>query len=1297
MAALFAEERLYALRRTLTQGEHQPTEVKRRRDEWVGSVKSGKGSRKKEMKMKLMMYRWVLGGRIMKLWVAALISTALSLGIMAEAQSVSTTTVLGTVYLANGQPATGTVIVSWPAFTTASGAAVTADSTAVTIGSDGFLSANLAPNAGATPTGLYYTAVYHLSDGTTSTEYWVVPAAAQASLGSVRALLMPATQAVQAASKAYVDQAIAQVQSGQITATGGTLTGPLYLSGDPTQPQQAADKHYVDISVGQTVPLAGGTMTGTLTAPSIGIVNGADAEADATLMAGLTKSQQESLNYKDWNGNSQWAMIKDTSNNWALTSAVSGLDSLKAYQSTNSGDTYVNTSNSSGAVRINYESGSGTQFKIYGGNSSTLYAAFTGAQSIQFPGLAAAGGNNCLQIDSSGYITNTGNACGTVSSGTTGQIAYYSANGNAVAGTTTVPISAGGTGASTVAGALSTLNAQAAMPGVSSDGNNGIAVTGKIAASTVNVPGLIVPVTAYGAKCNWNGTTGTDDTAAFNAAWAAIASTGGEILLPSGSCYLPNGWNLSTSAIVTSNSAWTIEGQGASASVIVTKNANVGLDLGGVSNVHLKDFELYEVGTGNVGIARYRVLVNGSYQGGGSHTYENVLIYGSHNLAGLYSVASEVNRHSGLSIIETGTGAGFAIGNTNCLSMSGQGQTIYPNSNTVNHFVGGSILYYGSSSTGGAVLFCDGSQDDVSFTGTYFYSASPAYDVRFGQTATNNVQGSKAFHGSRFEGTADAISFNTGSAGPLTIDSGSTFGELSPGIDLDWISGSESVSTQGLYHADIHGNNHFGQGIYLQNVSDSKIWATTLYNLGGSFPATNINLQGLLSNSTVEGNTFTYGSSFVENGSVLIQNGSQDAVGNLHVFYGPYNPTASYAGYASNIVLKPFGTAPLSPYDGEIATADCVNWVPVGCVTGHEAVVKYNATLSAWEQLFTPSVFPTTISTNIIQASSGNAVTLYPGASPSYDLVVKNGALTANNLLLSDAGALTIAGSISGTVLNASSMVNTSTVNTTGWYMYQSGSTWYLRDMTNSVMTLGCAPGSGTTGVCTFYNQLSLTNGMYSATAGTGSLGSSTKWFNSAYLGTGTSYYTQLAPSGSQTGNVTLTIPTVTGSDNVMTTGTAQTVTGAKFHTGSASALTSVASTTSTSFASTGIVLPSVPVSTTAVGHCVVIWEGSSTSYTTTLGFGMNNAPTDLYVMNTAHTGASGATSADLYTTITGTTTTAISAAMTPSAASTGYKDEIDFTLVTGSSNAVTLTLYYESSSASGTSYVEPGSYCRWY
>jgi hypothetical protein len=165
--------------------------------------------------------------------------------------AVTTTTVQGTVYLANGVPGSGMLHLSWPSFTEANGQAIVADSIDVTIGEDGFFSVNLAPNQGAMPAGLYYTAVYYMSDGSVSTQYWVVPAAAQATLAQVQAQVMPAAQAVQTISKAYVDDAIAQISQSLLTGSGGSLTGPLYLSGDPTQPLQAADKHYVDMVVGQ--------------------------------------------------------------------------------------------------------------------------------------------------------------------------------------------------------------------------------------------------------------------------------------------------------------------------------------------------------------------------------------------------------------------------------------------------------------------------------------------------------------------------------------------------------------------------------------------------------------------------------------------------------------------------------------------------------------------------------------------------------------------------------------------------------------------------------------------------------------------------------------------------------------------------------------------------------------------------------------------------------------------------------------------------------------------------------------
>ena len=237
--------------------------------------------------MKLTRDGLLRGGRRMWLKLGLCLMVFVLEGV-ANAQAVSTTTVQGTVYLANGQAGSGTLVVSWPSFTTANGLAVAADSTTVTIAPDGFVSVNLTPNVGATPAGLYYTAVYYLSDGTTNTQYWVVPAAAQASLAQVQAQLMPATQAVQAVSKAYVDQQVAELTGSLLTASGGTLSGPLYLNGDPATPLQAADKHYVDTTFAMAVPIAGGNMTGPLSAPSVnGVQSPVAASSQTTLQAAI--------------------------------------------------------------------------------------------------------------------------------------------------------------------------------------------------------------------------------------------------------------------------------------------------------------------------------------------------------------------------------------------------------------------------------------------------------------------------------------------------------------------------------------------------------------------------------------------------------------------------------------------------------------------------------------------------------------------------------------------------------------------------------------------------------------------------------------------------------------------------------------------------------------------------------------------------------------------------------------------------------------------------------------------------
>ena len=173
---------------------------------------------------------------------------------------VSTTTVQDTVYSANGKPVGGTLLVSWSSFTTAGGQGVPAGSTSTTIGSGGQLSIALAPNAGGSPIGSYYTAIFHLNDGTTSRQYWVipvkVPGAGPATLAEIKNQVVPISVAMQTVSKQYVDDAVAAAVTGTPLASspyvqkaGDTMTGPLVLPADPVSASQAADKNYVDESV----------------------------------------------------------------------------------------------------------------------------------------------------------------------------------------------------------------------------------------------------------------------------------------------------------------------------------------------------------------------------------------------------------------------------------------------------------------------------------------------------------------------------------------------------------------------------------------------------------------------------------------------------------------------------------------------------------------------------------------------------------------------------------------------------------------------------------------------------------------------------------------------------------------------------------------------------------------------------------------------------------------------------------------------------------------------------------------
>lgn len=189
-----------------------------------------------------------------------LVGVVLAFALGAAQGQAPTTIVQDTVYRADGQAASGSVTVNWGAFTTADGTAIPAGSTTVTLGAGGALSIALAPNAGATPMGSYYTAVFHLSDGTVSREFWVVPVTVPgggtAKLAGIRNQVLPTSVAMQTVSKAYVDASVAKAMAGVppssspfVLKAGDTLTGPLVLTADPASAYQAADKHYVDASI----------------------------------------------------------------------------------------------------------------------------------------------------------------------------------------------------------------------------------------------------------------------------------------------------------------------------------------------------------------------------------------------------------------------------------------------------------------------------------------------------------------------------------------------------------------------------------------------------------------------------------------------------------------------------------------------------------------------------------------------------------------------------------------------------------------------------------------------------------------------------------------------------------------------------------------------------------------------------------------------------------------------------------------------------------------------------------------
>lgn len=163
------------------------------------------------------------------------------------------TAVVDTLYRADGSPASGTLLISWPAFATSNGEAVAAGSLSLKIGAQGTLNVSLVPNTGSSPVSAYKVTL-KLADGTTSDEYWTVPAVATTTVAAIRSKVVPATVAQQFVSRDYLDTKLAQLSvGGDFVGLSGneTINGVKTFMASPQVPapsgsQDAATKKYVD-------------------------------------------------------------------------------------------------------------------------------------------------------------------------------------------------------------------------------------------------------------------------------------------------------------------------------------------------------------------------------------------------------------------------------------------------------------------------------------------------------------------------------------------------------------------------------------------------------------------------------------------------------------------------------------------------------------------------------------------------------------------------------------------------------------------------------------------------------------------------------------------------------------------------------------------------------------------------------------------------------------------------------------------------------------------------------------------
>ena len=173
------------------------------------------------------------------------------------------TVVADTLYRADGTPARGTLLISWPAFSSADGKPVAAGTLSVKTAANGSVNIPLVPTQGATPSGTAYKVVISLDDGSTSTEYWSIPSLSPTTIAAIRSTQVPATMAMQVVSREYVDGQLATTvrRHGDETIEGVKSFVQSPLVPTPGDNAAAANKGYVDVALAAAAPSPSNVLT----------------------------------------------------------------------------------------------------------------------------------------------------------------------------------------------------------------------------------------------------------------------------------------------------------------------------------------------------------------------------------------------------------------------------------------------------------------------------------------------------------------------------------------------------------------------------------------------------------------------------------------------------------------------------------------------------------------------------------------------------------------------------------------------------------------------------------------------------------------------------------------------------------------------------------------------------------------------------------------------------------------------------------------------------------------------------